>query len=96
MATSQAAQALGMGSRIGSLEPGKHADLIIIGLEHLHLVPLYDHLSHLAYSVGREDVNSVMIHGQMVMHERQLLTIDEDELKAEVRELAENIALVRA
>jgi 5-methylthioadenosine/S-adenosylhomocysteine deaminase len=96
MATSQAAQALGMGGRIGSLEPGKHADIILIGLEHLHLIPLYDHLSHLAFSVGREDVNSVMIHGQMVMHERQLLTIDEEELKAEVRELAENIALVRA
>jgi 5-methylthioadenosine/S-adenosylhomocysteine deaminase len=96
MVTFQAAQALGMGERIGSLEPGKYADIIMVGLDHLHLIPLYDHFSHLAYSVGRGDVHSVMIHGQMVMHERQLLTIDEEELKAEVRQLAENISRIRA
>jgi 5-methylthioadenosine/S-adenosylhomocysteine deaminase len=96
MVTSKAAQSLGMGDRIGSLEPGKNADLIMIGLEHLHLIPLYDPYSHLAYSVGREDVRSVMIHGRWVMQERELLTIDEDQLVSDVLEMSASIAELKA
>jgi len=95
MVTSQAAQVLGMGDRIGSLEAGKHADIIIIDLNKPHLVPLYDHYSHLVYAVGREDVNSVMINGKMVMRDRELLTVDEELILSEALALSEEIKLLR-
>ena len=91
MVTSQAAQVLGMGDRIGSLEVGKHADITIIDLNKPHLVPLYDHYSHLVYAVGREDVNSVMINGKMVMRNRELLTVDEELSKSEALLLSKKI-----
>ena len=80
-----------MGDRIGSLEVGKHADITIIGLNKPHLVPLYDHYSHLVYAVGREDVNSVMINGKMVMGNRELLTVDEESILSEALTLSEKI-----
>ena len=84
-----------MGDRIGSLEVGKHADITIIGLNKPHLVPLYDHYSHLVYAVGREDVNSVMINGKMVMRNRELLTGDEELIMSEALLLSEKIRRLR-
>ncbi len=86
--TRGAATALGIGDRFGSLEAGKFADLILIDLDSVHLVPMYDVFSHLVYAVGREDVDTVIIHGQVVMRQRELLTIDEVETVARTREVA--------
>ena len=91
MATIEGAKALGMERRIGSLEIGKKADLIIIGLNKPHLTPLYSEYSHLAYAVGGADVDCVVIDGRVVMENRKLLTIDEAEVMAEVRNIATNI-----
>jgi 5-methylthioadenosine/S-adenosylhomocysteine deaminase len=91
-ATRQAAAALGIGDRFGSLETGKFADLILIDLGSEHLVPMYDVFSHLVYAVGREDVSTVIIHGRLVMRQRELLTIDEAEIMARTRELAAGYA----
>lgn len=95
MVTSQAAQVLGLDDRIGSLEVGKHADLITIDLDQPHLVPLYDYYSHLVYAVGREDVNTVMINGRLVMRDRELLTVDEELSKSQARILSEGIRPLR-
>jgi 5-methylthioadenosine/S-adenosylhomocysteine deaminase len=95
MVTSQAAKVLGMGDRIGSLEVGKLADLIIIDLDQPHLVPLYDYYSQLVYAVGREDVNTVMINGNLLMRDRELLTVDEDLIISEARMLSERIRPLR-
>jgi len=95
MVTSQAAQVLGLDDRIGSLEVGKHADLITIDLDQPHLVPLYDYYSHLVYAVGREDVNTVMINGKLVMRDRELLTVDEELSKSQARILSEGIRPLR-
>ena len=91
MATRVAADILGMGDQLGSLEMGKRADLILIDLEQPHLVPLYDIYSHLAYAINKADVSTVIVEGQLVMLDRQLLKVDERELLRQVREMAATI-----
>jgi 5-methylthioadenosine/S-adenosylhomocysteine deaminase len=85
MATCMGAEALGIGGKVGSLEVGKLADIILIDLNRPHLTPLYDIYSQLVYSVGRDDICSVFINGKMVMRERQLTTLDEESILAEAR-----------
>ncbi len=93
MATCDAAQALGLGDKIGSVRPGKEADLILIDLNRPHLTPRYDIYSHLVYAVGRDDVSTVLIQGRPVMRNHQLLTVDEAGVMAAVQALAGEIAL---
>jgi 5-methylthioadenosine/S-adenosylhomocysteine deaminase len=91
MATIEGARALGMENIIGSLEVGKKADIIIIGLNKPHLTPLYSEYSHLVYAAGGADVDTTIINGRLVMENRELLTIDENEIMQKVREIAVNI-----
>jgi 5-methylthioadenosine/S-adenosylhomocysteine deaminase len=91
MVTCDAAEALGLGDRIGSLEAGKCADIILIDLNSPHLTPLYDVYSLLAYAVGRGDVSTVLINGRMVMQDRALQTLDREAILGEVRALAPQI-----
>ncbi|MHB8908290.1 MAG: amidohydrolase family protein [Syntrophales bacterium] len=88
MATCDGARVLGMERLIGSLEAGKKADLCIIDMHKPHLTPLYDEYSHLVYTAGGADVDSVLINGKIVMKDRQLLTIDEEETMRRVRGIA--------
>jgi 5-methylthioadenosine/S-adenosylhomocysteine deaminase len=91
MATIEGAKALGLNKLTGSLEIGKKADIIIIGLNKPHLTPLYNEYSHLVYAANGADVDTVLINGKLVMENRQLLTIDETEVMQKVREIALNI-----
>jgi len=91
MATIEGAKALGMGHKIGSLEPGKKADIITIGLNKPHLTPLYNEYSHLVYAACGNDVDTVIINGKVVMENRKLLTIDEEEVMGEVGKIAEQV-----
>jgi len=91
MATRAGADLLGFGNEIGSLEPGKRADIILIDLDQPHLVPMYDVYSHLAYAVGRSDVTTTIIDGRLVMRNRRLLTLDEDEVVGNAREVSRKI-----
>ena len=91
MATRDAAEALGKEDEIGSLEPGKRADLIVLDLERPHLTPMFDVYSHLVYAAGRDDVETVVIHGRTVMRDRTLTTLDEAGVMAEVRAIAAQI-----
>jgi 5-methylthioadenosine/S-adenosylhomocysteine deaminase len=91
MATRSGAEILGMDDRIGSLEVGKRADIILIDLEQPHLVPLYDIYSHLAYAVNKADVRTVIVEGQTIMRDRQLLNVDEHTVLHKARELAADI-----
>lgn len=88
MVTSHAAQSLGQGNRLGSLEKGKQADVILVNLDSSHMTPLYDVYSHLIYAAGREDVTTVIIAGRPVMQGRNLLTMDEKEIKTQARSIA--------
>ncbi len=92
MATINGARAVGMDDRTGSLEVGKLADLAVIDLSAAHVTPLYDVYSHLCYAVDKHDVSDVFIHGQQVMADRALLTLDEEAIKAEMRAIARVVA----
>ena len=99
MATIDGARALGLDSEIGSLEPGKKADLSLIRLDRLHSTPVSDVVSALVYSAEADDVDSVIIDGDVVMRDRKLLTIDEGETiamaKVEAEKLMERAADLR-
>lgn len=77
MATIDGAKALALDSEIGSIEPGKKADLSMVRLDRLHSTPVSDVVSSLVYSAEADDVDSAIIDGEIVMRDRKLLTIDE-------------------
>lgn len=91
MATINGAKVLGMEDRIGSLEPGKLADLIVINLNRPHLTPLYDPISHLAYAARGADIRHVMVNGRWVVRDGRITTVDQESLMDEAREVAANI-----
>jgi 5-methylthioadenosine/S-adenosylhomocysteine deaminase len=91
MASTGGASALGMRGKLGSLEPGKKADIITIDLNQPHLTPMYEPCSHVVYAARGADVRDVIIDGRMVMRQRQLLDIDEKEIMGKVREIASRI-----
>ena len=92
MATIDGARALHMEKEIGSLEPGKKADLIIISLDEPNAVPMYDVYAELAYALKGSDVETVVIGGRVVMRDRKLLTVNEAEAIAKAREYKKTIA----
>jgi 5-methylthioadenosine/S-adenosylhomocysteine deaminase len=88
MATIGGARALGMGAQIGSLEPGKRADLIIVSMRSARQTPMYDPISHLVYVTRGDDVQTTIVHGRVLMRDRQVLTLDEDRVLEEARQWA--------
>jgi 5-methylthioadenosine/S-adenosylhomocysteine deaminase len=92
MATIDGAKALHMEKEIGSLETGKKADVIVIGLNEPNAVPMYDVYAQLAYALKGSDVETVVIGGRVVMREHQLLTVKEDEALAKAREYQKKVA----
>ncbi len=72
-ATINGARALGLESRIGSIEAGKDADLVAIELSSPEVLPLFDPVSHLLYASGREHVTDVWVAGHHVVQTRQLI-----------------------
>lgn len=91
MATCDGARSLGLDALIGSLEVGKKADMCIVDMNKPHLTPMYDEYSHLVYAVNGADVDTVLINGRVVMQNRKLLTIDEDEAMMRVRKIADRV-----
>ncbi len=96
MATRLGARALHIGHLTGSLEPGKRADLILVDLNPLHNSPSFERdpngvYSQLVYAARSSDVTDVMCNGQWLMRERQLLTLDEDNLLLAARDYARRI-----
>ncbi len=91
MATIEGAKAVHMEKEIGSLEEGKKADLILIGLDAPNAVPMYDVYSQLAYALKGSDVETVIIGGRSVMRDRKLLTVKEEEVLAKAREYRKKI-----
>jgi 5-methylthioadenosine/S-adenosylhomocysteine deaminase len=83
MATLNGARALGLDHRIGSLEPGKAADMTAIRLGNLETMPCYDVISHLVYAVGREHVTHVWVNGVPVVENSSLLTLSQHQLSAQ-------------
>jgi 5-methylthioadenosine/S-adenosylhomocysteine deaminase len=88
MGSCDGARVLGLDALVGGLEAGKKADICIVDMDKPHLTPMYDEYSHLVYSVGGADVETVLINGKLVMKNRRLLTIDENEAMRRVRAIA--------
>jgi 5-methylthioadenosine/S-adenosylhomocysteine deaminase len=93
MATIGGARALGMEDIIGSIEVGKRADIVVLELDCVHNVPHFDlspdnTYSQLVYAAKGHDVQHVMIDGQWVMRHRELLTLDERQVRTEAQRIA--------
>ncbi len=91
MATLGGARALHREKDLGSLEPGKLADLIILDHNSTALVPLYDVYSTLAYAASPRDVRTTVIHGRVVMEDRKILTLNPPEVREKMRSIARRI-----
>jgi 5-methylthioadenosine/S-adenosylhomocysteine deaminase len=96
LATSRGAQAIHMEHLIGSLEPGKRADIAVVELGNLHSTPRYHYApdaiySHLVYSARAGDVRDVLVDGRLLLRERRLLTIDAPAVIASAQGFAERI-----
>jgi cytosine/adenosine deaminase-related metal-dependent hydrolase len=86
MATIRGAKAIMAEEQVGSLEPGKRADMILINVQQPHIQPLHDPLSAVVWSANGSDVETVIIDGKIVMEERIVKTMDEDRILKEVIE----------
>jgi 5-methylthioadenosine/S-adenosylhomocysteine deaminase len=91
MATIEGAKAVHLEKEIGSLEPGKKADILLIGLDTPNAVPMYDVYSQLAYALKASEVETVIIGGRVLMRDRKLLTIKEEEVLAKAREYGKKV-----
>ncbi|MBI1965234.1 MAG: TRZ/ATZ family hydrolase [Betaproteobacteria bacterium] len=91
MATLNAARALGIADRVGSLAPGKCADMTAVNLEAPELAPCYDPLSHLVYAAGREHVSHVWVNGELLVENGRLSRLDPGELVAKAAYWKEKI-----
>jgi 5-methylthioadenosine/S-adenosylhomocysteine deaminase len=91
LATIDGARALGLDDAIGSLVPGKRADLIVVDAHQPRLSPVYHAASHLVYAARGGDVRHVMVDGRWVVREKRILTMDVDDLLQRARFLADSI-----
>ncbi len=81
MATLNGAKALGIEQTTGSLTIGKAADVVAINLDVLETQPIFDPISHLVYAASRQQVTDVWVAGKQVLKNRQLTTLNIDDLK---------------
>ena len=88
MATIDGARALGLERTIGSLEPGKRADLIVVSMSAARQTPMYDPISHLVYVTRGDDVLTTIVNGQILMRDRRVLTLNETAVLDEARRWA--------
>jgi cytosine/adenosine deaminase-related metal-dependent hydrolase len=88
MATINGARALGLEQEIGSLEAGKKADLVVIGLNRLHTTPSPNPISSLVYAATGAEVDTVVVDGRIVVEHGQLLTMDENEVMEQAHQHA--------
>jgi 5-methylthioadenosine/S-adenosylhomocysteine deaminase len=92
MVTSAGAEALGVADRIGSLEVGKFADIVLIDLRRPHAAPLFDAVTHLVYSCAKSDVRHVFVGGRQVVRDGVLTGLDLDAVLDAVAALTPRIA----
>lgn len=89
--TVNGARALFWDAQTGSIETGKKTDFAIVNLRKPHLCPIHDEVSHLVYSAKAAYVDTVLIDGKIVMEERELKTVDVEEIMEKAEETKENL-----
>jgi 5-methylthioadenosine/S-adenosylhomocysteine deaminase len=91
LATIEGARALGMDREIGSLAPGKRADLIVVSMSAARQTPMYDPVSHLVYATRGDDVKTTIVNGRILMRDRTVLSLDEAAVLREARAVAAQV-----
>ncbi len=94
-ATMGGARALGFDHLVGSIEPGKQADLVCVDLAQVETQPLHHVISQLVYACGRQQVSDVWIAGQRKLRERVLVDMDTAALIANARQWRSRIASIK-
>ena len=92
MATIIGARVAGLEKEVGSLEPGKRADLITLRLDRPHAVPLYNVYSQIVYALKGSDVEDVMVNGKPIVRAGRSLTLDQTVIVAKAKEYGVKIA----
>lgn len=92
MATIGGARVLGLEKEIGSLEPGKRADMIQVRLDRPNAVPIYDPVSQMVYALKAEDVRDVMVNGRPVVRDARILTLDEPQILRRAEEYGAQVS----
>ncbi len=96
IATLGSARAIGLDERIGSIVPGKQADLVLVALDALETQPLYHAISQLVYSTGRHQVTDVWIAGQRKLADGALVDMDSVAIRTRARQWQQRIAAIGA
>ena len=91
MATIGGARALGMDKQIGSLEPGKRADVILVSMSSPRQTPMYDAMSHLVYTTRGDDVQTTIVNGKVLMRNRKVLTLNAPAVLGEARRWGDKV-----
>ena len=91
MATMGGARVLNLRDEIGSLEPGKRADIVLLDTRRPGMTPLYRVYSHLVYAARGSDVTTVIVNGRVVVRDREILTVDEEEVMERARAFGERV-----
>lgn len=89
--TENAAAAVNLKDKVGVLQTGAKADIIMLNLNSASLVPPNDIISSLCYSATGAEVENVIINGEIVMRDRHILTVDEEKIYAEAREISRRL-----
>ena len=96
MATIDGARAVHMAERIGSLEVGKEADFILVGIDAPHQTPLYDVYSHLVYATKASDVRTVVVAGKVIVEDRTPTTLDPESIRRDAMRYRDQIRALLA
>lgn len=92
MLTINGARALNAADRIGSLEPGKFADMVLVDVKRPHAVPMFDPMTHLVYSTNKSDIRHVFLGGEQVVRNGALTRIAIEDTMAEVAAMVPRIS----
>lgn len=90
MATVDGAKALGL-DRVGSLQPGYKADMIIVDVNEPHMIPLYNPVANLVYAAHASDVKTMIVNGKVIMKDRIVKTLDEEKIKYMAKKCGEDL-----
>ena len=91
LATRRGAEALGLDTAIGSLEPGKQADVITVAMDDARQTPMYDAISHLVYVSRGDDVRNTIVAGHVLMRDHEVLTLNRADVLRDARAMAARV-----
>ena len=94
MATIGGAKVLGIDDEVGSIEVGKKADLVLIETQSVNMQPIYDYYSTIVYSSNPSNVDTVIINGDIVVKDKQLISGDFNKIRKDLLELKNKISEV--